>query len=111
MSLMSSNKPQSQSQREGQSLSGRATQHQHRQDRPGDIHHPQPSPTPPHRLPARQFSDPLARRLPVGLWFCVQASMTPVFTHTYGLFDAAGCILAVVALRRWGRGWRDKRVK
>lgn len=31
-----------------------------------------------------------------------------VFT-LLGLLDAASCILAVLALRRWGRGWRDKR--
>ncbi|KAK3358022.1 major facilitator superfamily domain-containing protein [Lasiosphaeria hispida] len=28
-----------------------------------------------------------------------------------GLFDATTCILAVVVLRRWGRGWRDRRVE
>ncbi|KAL2016773.1 hypothetical protein VTK56DRAFT_2986 [Thermocarpiscus australiensis] len=33
-----------------------------------------------------------------------------VFT-LLGLFDAASCILAVLALRRWGRGWRDKRAE
>ncbi|KAK4032545.1 major facilitator superfamily domain-containing protein [Parachaetomium inaequale] len=31
-----------------------------------------------------------------------------VFT-LLGLFDAISCVLAVVALRRWGRIWRDKR--
>jgi MFS family permease len=33
-----------------------------------------------------------------------------VFT-LLGLFDAASCTLAVVALRRWGRGWRDMRAE
>lgn len=33
-----------------------------------------------------------------------------VFT-LLGLFDAASCILAVMALRRWGRTWRDARGK
>jgi MFS family permease len=42
--------------------------------------------------------DPLVRALGYG-W---------VFT-LFGLFDAVSCVLAVVALRRWGRVWRDKR--
>ncbi|KAK4154988.1 major facilitator superfamily domain-containing protein [Chaetomidium leptoderma] len=33
-----------------------------------------------------------------------------VFT-LLGLFDAVTCVLAVVALRRWGRGWRDRRAE
>jgi MFS family permease len=33
-----------------------------------------------------------------------------VFT-LLGLFDAVSCVLAVVALRRWGRGWRDRRAE
>jgi hypothetical protein len=33
-----------------------------------------------------------------------------VFT-LLGLFDAASCILAVAALRRWGRGWRERRAE
>jgi hypothetical protein len=33
-----------------------------------------------------------------------------VFT-LLGLLDAVSCILAVLALRRWGRGWRDGRAE
>ncbi|KAK3306824.1 major facilitator superfamily domain-containing protein [Chaetomium strumarium] len=33
-----------------------------------------------------------------------------VFT-LLGLFDAVSCILAVLALQRWGRGWRDGRAE
>ena len=32
-----------------------------------------------------------------------------VFT-LLGLLDRVSCVLAVLALRRWGRGWRDERV-